>query len=272
MASIARDPCRRPAAGLITLMALAGGAASLSFAGLSALQDHQVGYKDTPLLPGGRWHVHDGDRPPPPVVTAEGCGVAPSDAIVLFDGHDLSAWKSGDKPAAWKVENGYAEVNGSGNIETRAAFGDCQLHIEWAEPEKVEGESQGRGNSGVFLMGAYEVQVLDSFDNRTYADGQCGALYGQEPPLVNVCKKSGEWQSYDILFRAPRFEGQKLIAPALVTVLQNGVVLHHASEFLGATAHRALAKYTPHPAQAPLALQDHGNPVRYRNIWIRKLS
>jgi hypothetical protein len=234
-------------------------------------QEHPTGYKDTPLLPGGKWHVHDPDRPPPRSVSAREPGAPPSDAIVLFDGKDLSAWKNGDKPAGWKVENGYAEVNGTGNIETRESFGDCQLHVEWAEPAKVEGESQGRGNSGVFLMGRYEIQVLDSYDNRTYADGQCGALYGQEPPLVNACRKPGEWQSYDIVFRAPRFEGDKLASPGVVTVLQNGVVVQHAQPFLGATVHRALAQYSPHAPTAPLALQDHGNPVRYRNIWIRRL-
>jgi hypothetical protein len=239
--------------------------------GTMPAQDHPVGYKDTPLLPGGKWHVHDSDRPPPRTVQSSGCGAPPSDATVLFDGKDLSAWKSGDKAAGWKIENGYAEVNGSGDLETRASFGDCQLHVEWAEPAKVESESQGRGNSGVFLMGRYEVQVLDSFENRTYADGQCAALYGQEPPLVNACKKPGEWQSYDILFRAPRFDGDKLVSPALVTVLQNGIVVQHAAEFLGATAHRALPKYSAHAAQGPIVLQDHGNPVRYRNLWIRAM-
>lgn len=237
----------------------------------SLLQDTRNGYRDTPLLPGGKWRVHDADRPPPASVTPGECGSPPSDAIVLFDGKDLSAWRSGDKPAAWKVTEGYAEVNGSGNIETRASFGDCQVHIEWAEPTPVKGESQGRGNSGIFLMGRYEVQVLDSYENRTYADGQCAALYGQEPPLVNACRRPGEWQSYDILFRAPRFDGDKLVSPAVVTVLQNGVVVHHAMPFLGATAHKALPHYAAHPAEAPLALQDHGDPVRYRNIWIRRL-
>jgi hypothetical protein len=240
--------------------------------GARTAQDRGVGYRDTPFLPGGKWRVHDADRQPPPVVTSRECGAAPSDAIALFDGKDLSRWKSGEKSAGWKIENGYAEVNGTGSIETRESFGDCQLHVEWAEPAKVEGESQGRGNSGVFLMSRYEVQVLDSFDNRTYADGQCGALYGQEPPLVNACKKPGEWQSYDILFRAPRFDGDKLVSPAVVTVMQNGVVLHHAAQFIGATAHKELAKYMPHPAEAPLQLQDHGNPVRFRNIWIRRIG
>jgi hypothetical protein len=240
---------------------------------VSATQDHPVGYRDTPLLPGGKWHVHDPDRAPPQVVTpAREIGAPPSDAIVLFDGKDLSAWKCGEKAAAWKVENGYAEVNGSGSIATRESFGDCQLHVEWCEPAKVESESQGRGNSGVFLMGRYEVQVLDSYENRTYADGQCGALYGQTPPLVNACRKPGEWQSYDIVFRAPRFEGEKLVSPGTATVFHNGIVVQNATPFIGGTVHRELAKYTPHPAEAPLELQDHGNPVRYRNLWIRRLK
>jgi hypothetical protein len=237
-------------------------------------QDHDkppVGYSDTPMLPGQKWRVHDIDRPQPKVVTPGTVNSAPSDAVVLFDGKDLSAWKAGDKAAGWKVENGYAEVNGTGDIETREEFGDCQLHIEWCSPAKVESSSQGRGNSGVFLMGQYEIQVLDCFDNRTYADGSAGSLYGQQPPLVNACRKPGEWQSYDIVFRAPRFEGEKLASPARVTLLHNGVVVQDAQEFIGATKHREVATYKAHAPAAPLRLQDHGNPVRYRNIWVRRL-
>jgi hypothetical protein len=249
-------------------------ALSLATRTMRSRQDHDhppVGYTDTPQLPGQKWRVHDIDRPQPTVVTPGTGSAPPSDAIVLFDGKDLSAWKNGDKAAGWKVEAGYAEVNGTGNIETRAEFGDCQLHIEWASPAKVESSSQGRGNSGVFLMGRYEIQVLDSFDNRTYADGGAASLYGQTPPLVNACRKPGEWQSYDIFFRAPRFEGDKLATPAMVTVVHNGVVVQHAQEFIGATRHREVATYSPHPPVASLVLQDHGNPVRYRNIWVRKL-
>lgn len=230
---------------------------------------------DTPLLPGSRWRVHDPERPPPPVVTPGAAPAEalapPSDAIVLFDGRDLAAWTSGGKPAGWKVENGAVEVDATGSIETRASFGDCQLHVEWCAPAKVEESSQGRGNSGVFFMGRYEVQVLDSFENRTYADGQAAALYGQMPPLVNACRKPGEWQSYDIVFRAPRFEGETLASPARVTVLHNGVLVHDAQPFLGATAHKAVATYAKHADELPLSLQDHGNPVRFRNIWIRRL-
>ena len=234
-----------------------------------------IGYDDTPLLPGSKWRVHDSKRPRPRVITPGTAstpaepGKPPSDAIVLFDGKDLSQWTSGGGPTKWKVENGYAEANKSGDLETKESFGDCQLHLEWAEPVPAQGESQGRGNSGVYLMGRYEVQVLDSFENVTYADGQCGALYGQCPPLVNACRKPGEWQSYDIVFRAPRFDGEKLVAPAAVTVFQNGIVVQNARAFIGSTGHRAVGTYSPHAPKAPLRLQDHGNPIRFRNVWIR---
>ncbi|MFO1009579.1 MAG: DUF1080 domain-containing protein [Planctomycetota bacterium] len=253
---------------------LLGAVSALAAARVLAPQDHPIGYKDTPLIPGTNWHVHDPDRTPPPVVTpgaANGFATAPSDAIVLFDGKDLSHWRAGGKAAGWKVENGYMEVNGTGSIETTESFGDVQLHLEFATPAKVESESQGRGNSGVFFMGRYEVQVLDSFENRTYADGQAAALYGQMPPLVNACRKPGEWQSYDLVFRAPRWDGDTLVSNARVTVIQNGVVVQDAQPFLGATAHRAVAQYAKHESALPLSLQDHGNPVRYRNVWVRKL-
>ncbi len=238
------------------------------------------GYTDTPLLPGGKWHVHDPNRPRPPVVTpgtastAEQPGRAPSDALVLFDGTSLSKWNGGGAGggAGWKVENGYAEVNGTGDIETKEAFGDCQLHLEWCEPVPAQGESQGRGNSGVYFMQRYEVQVLDCFENLTYPDGQTAALYGQTPPLVNACRKPGEWQTYDIVFEAPRFAGEKLAKPARVTVIHNGVVVQHAQELLGATSHREVAGYTRHAERLPIKLQDHGNPVRYRNVWVRSLG
>ena len=239
-----------------------------------------VGYDDTPMLPGGKWRVHDGDRPQPRVVdpggsTPEAPGRPPSDAVVLFDGTDLSGWVGRDGEAQWKVENGCMEVvGGTGNILSREQFGDCQLHLEWAEPAEVQGDSQGRGNSGVFLMDKYEIQVLDGYDNPTYADGQCGAIYGQYPPLVNASRPPGEWQSYDIVFEAPRWNADgKLEKPAFITVLQNGVLLHHRQEILGPTGHRGAANYdTPHDPEGPLHLQDHGNPVRYRNIWMRRLK
>ncbi len=245
---------------------------------LPPMRKDGVGYDDTPFLPGSEWRVHDKNRPPAEVVNPgmRDLPVPPPDgAIVLFDGVDLSQWgsesKDGSKDASWAVTDGYAEVNGTGNIETRASFGDCQLHLEFRTPKPPKGDSQGRGNSGVFLMGRYEIQVLDSFENRTYADGQCAAMYGQTPPLYNASLQPGEWQSYDITFRAPKFAEGKLVTPATVTVVHNGVIVHANQAFLGATQHRAVATYSAHEAELPIALQDHGDPVRYRNIWIRRL-
>ena len=229
------------------------------------------GYTDTPMLPDTPYHVHDPARPRPLVVTPGAqAGAAPSDAIVLFGGKDLSRWTAGKQ--AWKVENGYLEVvPNSGDLRTKERFGDAQLHVEWAAPAEVRGTSQNRGNSGVFLQGRYEVQVLDSFDNPTYADGQAGAIYGQWPPLVNPARKPGEWQAYDVVFEAPRSDGNRLVRPAYLTVFLNGVLLHHRKELMGPTVHRALAKYAPQPAEDSLVLQDHQQPVRYRNIWVRRL-
>ncbi len=239
-----------------------------------------VGYTDTPMLPSGKWHVHDPDRTVPPVVTpgatfSDGAS-PPADAIVLFDCHNFSHWAStnNDTPK-WKIKDGYMEVAPhTGYIHTKEEFGDCQLHLEWAEPAKVQGNSQERGNSGVFFQGIYEVQVLDCYNNPTYPDGQCGALYGQSPPLVNACKKPGEWQTYDIIFEAARFgTDHQLIKPASVTVIQNGIVLHHKQALLGPTGHKILANYNEEtPARGPIALQDHNNPTRFRNIWIRNIA
>ena len=231
-----------------------------------------VGYDDTPQLPDQEWLVHDGSRPQPRVVTPGTDGAAPSDAVVLFDGTDLSKWKGGDGAAAWKVENGYMEVTRAGDIQTVEQFGDCQLHLEFRSPDVVKGDSQGRGNSGVFLMGLYEIQVLDSYDNPTYADGGAGSIYGQHPTLVNASRKPGEWQTYDIIFIAPRFDGDKLVSPACLTVLHNGVLAQHAQASDGPTGHRSVSSYSSdHPAAGPLKLQDHGDLVRFRNIWMRPL-
>lgn len=238
------------------------------------------GYDDTHFISGSKWRVHDCDRPQPRVVTPgtastqEAPGSAPSDAVILFDGTDLSNWeKVGGGAPGWKVENACVEVvPKSGDIQTRAKLGDCQLHLEWAAPAEVNGESQGRGNSGVFLMGLYEIQVLDCYENPTYADGLTGGLYGQCPPLVNACRKPGQWQIYDIIWHAPRFEGDQVLAPARVTLLHNGVLLHHDKELLGPTKHKVTTYYQPHPSEAPLRLQDHGDPVRFRNIWYRPLT
>ena len=243
--------------------------ASLAFLAQAPATD--LGYTDTPMLPGLPYHVHDPARPRPPIVTpAVRAGDAPSDATVLFDGSNVTAWTATKQ--AWKVEDGYMEViPNSGDLRTRETFGDVQLHVEWAAPAQVRGASQNRGNSGIFLQARYEVQVLDSFDNLTYPDGQAGALYGQWPPLVNAVRRPGEWQSYDIVFEAPRFDGARLVKPAYLTVLLNGVLLHNRNELMGPTVHRALARYAPQPAEDSLVLQDHQQPVRYRNIWIRRL-
>jgi 3-keto-disaccharide hydrolase len=230
-----------------------------------------LGYTDTPMLPGLPYRVHDPARPHARLVTPGAQpGAAPSDAIVLFDGRDISHWTATKQ--AWKVENGYVEVvPDGGDLRTKERFGDVQLHLEWAAPAQVRNSSQNRGNSGIFLQGRYEVQVLDSFDNPTYADGQAGAIYGQWPPLVNPARRPGEWQAYDIVFEAPRLDGERVVTPAYLTVFLNGVLLHHRKEVMGPTVHRALAKYAPQPAEDALVLQDHQQPVRYRNIWIRRL-
>ena len=254
---------------------LAGLAATFSV--LTALSSG-VGYDDTPQIPGQKWKVHDKTRPNPPVVTPGATfshgATAPADATVLFDGKDLSAWKGKDGPADWKVENGYFEVvKGAGDIQTKAQFGDCQLHIEWASPSSPKGDSQDRGNSGIFLHGRHEVQVLDVFNNKTYADGQAGGLYGMWPPLANAMKPPGEFNSYDIIFEAAKWDlAGNLSKQASVTVIHNGVVLHHKQQFTGPTGHRNVLPNTPYNGLGPIRLQDHGNPVRYRNIWIRALG
>ncbi len=239
---------------------------------LAAQQTPKLGYDDTPTLPDSRWRVHSGRRPQRKSVEPGTAGSAPTDAVVLFDGSDLSAWRGRKGDAQWLVKDGAMIVNGSGFIESRQQFGDCQIHLEWSAPLPAKGEGQGRGNSGVYVMGRYEVQVLDSYASRTYPDGQAGALYGQTPPLVNACRPPGEWQSYDIIFRAPRFRDGQMSEPAVATVLHNGVLLHHHRAFVGQAAWRKLAKYAEHPAKGPLRLQDHGNPVRFRNVWVRELE
>src|SRR6267154_6133844 len=227
------------------------------------------------------WKIHDPHRPVPPVIdpgtpgTQDSPGRPPSDAVALFDGKDLSKWAHKDgSPAKWKVESGYLEtVPKTGYIYTREAFGDCQLHVEFAEPVPPKGESQDRGNSGVFLQGLYETQVLDSYESKTYADGQAGAIYGQYPPLVNASRAPGQWQTYDIVFHGPRFaKDGKLLRPARETVFHNGVLVQDNVELSGPTAHGKRPPYEPQPEKLPLALQDHSHPVRYRNIWIRELK
>ena len=264
---------------ILNTLILGAIAASTTFT-QAAEKKHVTGYTDTPLLPGGKWRVHDDNRPRPQVVKSGASfshgAPAPSDAIVLFDGKDLSKFKNqkAGKPVRWKVENGYMEVAPkSGTIQTKDEFGDFQLHLEFATPNKAISNSQGRGNSGVIIYGKYEIQVLDSYQNKSYADGQVGSMYGQFPPLRNAAKAPGVWQSYDIIFESARWEGKKLAKKANVTVIHNGVLLHHRKEFIGTVKHKKVGDYkSPHPPKGPIVLQDHGNPMRFRNIWIRSIG
>lgn len=243
--------------------------------------------KDVPytFIDGVKVHETDTTKQPLPTVITAGEGAAmiaaPSDAIVLFDGTEQSVaanWTDRQGGASkWKMVNGVLEsVRGAGYIHSKEKFGSCQLHIEWASPSKVESADQGRGNSGVFLMNTYEVQVLDSYENKTYADGQAGAIYGRSKPLVNACRKPGEWQSYDIIFHRPQFDEKgKVIRRATMTVIHNGVLIQDHVVLSGGTgwdgSHSA-TDYAAHADKLPLALQDHGNPVRFRNIWVRELK
>jgi len=213
------------------------------------------------------------DLKPKVVTPAASSSDAPSDAIVLFDGKDMLKWSKEDgSAAAWNLKDGVMSTGKSaGNIKTKQTFGDFQLHIEWRTPSVVVGNGQGRGNSGIFLQERYELQVLDSYDNETYSNGQAGAIYKQSIPLVNVCRKPGEWQSYDIIYTAPRFsDNGRVVIPAYVTVLQNGVLVQNHTQINGHTEYMGMAVYQPH-GKGSILLQDHGNPVGYRNIWIREL-
>ncbi|MGD0697863.1 MAG: DUF1080 domain-containing protein [Terriglobia bacterium] len=226
------------------------------------------------------WKIHDRNRPQPPVITSGECstqehaGAPPSDAIVLFNGKDLDNWESiNGGPAKWKVGDGYFEVvPQTGNIRTKASYGDCQLHVEYMPPYPPRGEDQDRGNSGVFLHSLYEIQVLDSYQSKTYPDGQTAAVYGQYPPIVNACRPPGQWTTYDIVFHGPRFdqEGQ-LTRPATVTVLHNGVLVEDHVVLTGPTEHMQRPPYKPTPEKLPLMLQDHNHSVRFRNLWIREI-
>ena len=221
------------------------------------------------VLVDAKEYLRDIVWPMPPVIDPGPAGGVPSDAVVLFDGKDMSNWEKADK---WTVKEGYV-VSGGNDIRSKASFGDCQLHVEFATPEKVVGRGQGRGNSGVFMMGIYEIQILDSYDNDTYYDGQAAAIYKQHPPMVNACRKPGEWQTYDIIWQAPRFDAKgTVLKPAYVTVLQNGVLVQNHFELEGQTSWDQAPHYAPHAAKLPIGLQFHGNPVRFRNIWIRDIK
>ncbi|MEM6820675.1 MAG: DUF1080 domain-containing protein [Verrucomicrobiota bacterium] len=229
------------------------------------------------IVPETGYTAGDRNRPQPRVVSPGARDFnPPSDAIVLFDGTNLDAWKNRDgTPPAWKIQDGYTEVvPKSGNIWSRESFGDIQLHLEFASPLEIEGDGQGRGNSGIFFMDTYEVQILDSFENPTYPDGTVGAVYNQWPPLVNPIRKPGEWNTFEITFTAPVFEGHKLLEPAFITVFLNGIVIHNHAKILGGTRMRTgdLPHYASHEPKGPIQLQDHNNPVRFRNIWVRELD
>ena len=256
---------------------LAGTVLTMLCTALIAQQNNNLGYTDTPMQPNGKWHIHDPARPQPTVVAPGGAESlmipAPADATVLLGGgSDTSAWSMTDgKPATWSMTAGVIS-SGKGMLRTKAEFADVQLHVEFATPSTVQGDSQGRGNSGVYLMGAFEIQVLDSWQNPTYADGSASAMYGQFPPLVNASCKPGLWQSYDIIFTAPRFKANgDLDKPAVVTVLHNGVLVHNATAFYGPTQHKRIDPYSSKLTRGPILLQDHGNPVRFRNIWVREI-
>ncbi|RPI23668.1 MAG: DUF1080 domain-containing protein [Acidobacteria bacterium] len=228
------------------------------------------GYKDTPILPWCGFHVHDPDRPAPKRVNPGKAGLpvpAPADAVVLFDGKDLSKWNQTD----WKVVDGCIEAVGGTNLTTRQDFGSFQLHLEWMAPNLPGLPWQNRGNNGVHIMGLYEIQVFDSFNEKIYPDGQAAAIYAQTPPLVNACRPPGEWQTYDIVFTAPVFQGEKLVSAPRVTMLHNGLIVHLDQEIRGETNHRVLPEFKKKVNRGPLQLSGHDCPVRFRNIWLRPL-
>ena len=240
-----------------------------------------IGFTKLAEIPGTPWKIHDAARPHPPAVTPGATpGAPPSDAIVLFNGKDLSQFvqtRNGQSvPTTWPVKDGYFETGaGSGSMYTKEKFGDVQLHVEWAAPSPARGFSQDRGNSGIKFMDLYEVQVLDSYQSVTYADGQAAAIYGQDPPLVNAARKPGEWQTYDIIFEAPVFGGNPVAAlkPAYITVFWNGVMVHNRRAVMGPTSPtRTVHQYVPHDAELPITFQDHAHPVMYRNVWVRRLK
>jgi hypothetical protein len=254
---------------LLTISVLWGISTTLS------AQDASLGFSDTPLQPDGRWHIHDGTRPQPDSVRVGSIVAipAPSDATVLFNvNNDLNKWQMVDeKPVSWTAEDGILKV-GNGDLRTKAEFTDFQLHLEFSTPTEIKGDRQQRGNSGVYLLGKFEIRILDSFKNPTYPDGQAAAMYGQYSPLVNSTRAPGEWQSLDIAFSAPRFSKGHLDRPAVVTVLHNGIVVHNATAFHGPTLYKNIGSYTLETQRGPIQLQGRGNGVQFRNIWIREIK
>jgi hypothetical protein len=263
----------RPIARSITLpIATAVAAAILLFSAARGAGEDGLGYTDTPRLPNSPWRVHDRNRPQPPMI-APGAAVQrpvppPADALVLFDGKDLSQWEGGNPKG---IENGTINILKTGQIQTKRHFGDCQLHVEWVTPKTPE-NNMIWGNSGVFMLGKYELQIIESHDSRIYADGIAGAVYGQTPPLVNASRKPGKWQSYDIVFTAPKFDGSKLVKPAYFTVFWNGILVQDHTPSLGPTRHKEVAVYDSRETTGPILLQLHGSAVRFRNIWVRSLA
>lgn len=228
-----------------------------------------IGYKDTPKLPWCDWLVHDPDRPAPKRINPGPAGppaAVPADAIVLFDGKDTSKWETSD----WKVVDG-CPVSGDKALASKESFGSVQIHVEWIMPANFDGPWYNQGNNGVVLMGLYEIQIFDSFNQKLYPDGQAASIYGQTPPLVNVARPPGEWQTYDIIFSAPVLEQGKLVKPARVTMFHNGVLVHLNETIHGGTGHRILPEYKFKTSRGPLAFAGHGCPVRFRNIWLRPL-
>ncbi len=231
------------------------------------------GYKDTPKLPWCGYCVHDPDMPAPKKINPGTAGVSvlpytpPSDAVVLFDGKDLSKWEK----TGWKIVDECIEAAGGSSLTSKENFGDCQIHLDWMVPKDFKGAWYDRGNNGVLLMGLYEIQIFDSYNEKIYPDGQAAAIYGQTPPLVNACRPPGEWQTFDIIFTAPVFENGKLVKPARVTMFHNGVLVHLNQEIYGETGHRILPEYKQKINRGPLILYGHNCPVRFRNIWVRPL-
>ena len=246
-------------------------------AGSPAMAQEKPGFRDTPMLPDGKWLVHDSERPQPVVVTPGSVpGAPPSDAVVLFDGKSLDAWQPSG--VAWTLKDGAVtvppRVGGAESVlVSKASFGDVQLHLEFRSPTPPTKSSQDRGNSGIWFMQRYEIQILDNYQNPTYADGTVGAIYGWKPPLVNPSRPPGEWQQYDVVFERPRFAADgKLLRPAYITAFLNGVLVQNRQPWLGTTIWRKVAKYEAHGDTAPIQLQDHDSAVSFRNIWVRPLA